>query len=295
MKKFKVLILLLFTFVANISFAKISNKEDGYTQIRNATGILNYAGKKILIDPFFAAKGSLPGFEGTYNSKENNPLIDLPMPIDKILENVDAVIITHTHLDHWDELAQKSIDKNMQLFVQNELDKKLIESQGFKNITIVGETTKFGNITFTKTNGQHGTDTMYSIPAVKEMLGEAMGLVIKAENHDTIYVVGDTIWRKDVEDVVKQYEPKIIIMNTGDAQFAYEAGFESSSIIMGKLDVERMYHFAPNSKLIAVHMDTVNHGTLTRKELRTFVEIKNLNKNRVSIPNDGEKINFIIE
>ncbi|MBQ3437903.1 MAG: hypothetical protein IJG31_05310 [Fusobacterium sp.] len=81
-------------------------------------------------------------------------------------------------------------------------------------------------------------------------------------------------------------------MNTGDAEFAFESGFEARGIIMGKLDVERMYHLAPEAKIIAVHMDTVNHGTLTRKELRTFIEVKKLDPKRVLVPNDGEKIKF---
>lgn len=263
-----------------------------YTHIRNATGILNYGGKKILIDPFLGAKGSLEKFEGTYNSQVRSPLVDLPISIDEILKNIDAVLVTHTHGDHWDEAAQKNIDKNILIFVQNEDDKILLENQGFKNLKIVEENTKFENITLTKTNGQHGNDTMYAIPDLAKFLGEAMGVVFRANNFDTIYLVGDTIWRKDVEEVVNKYNPEIIIMNAGDAQFAQESPFESKSVTMGKLDVERMYHFSPNSKLIAVHIDAVNHGTLSKKELKAFLEVRNLDESRVFIPNDGEKIEF---
>lgn len=291
MKKLLLVVVVSLVGVLSFSNGNSFNKVE-YTHIRNATGILNYRGKKILIDPFFAPKGMYPGFEGTYNSKERNPLISLPMSIKEIMKDIDAVIVTHTHDDHWDEYAQKEINKNILIFVQNESDKKLISSQGFKNVKILGENTKFGNITMIKTTGQHGTDDMYKIPEIAKKAGEAMGVVFKSNNYSTIYLVGDTIWRKEVEDVVKTQKPDIIIMNTGDAQFAQESPFDDKSIIMGKLDVERMYHFAPNTKLIAVHMDTVNHGTLTRKELRTFVEIKNLDTNRIFIPNDGEVLPF---
>lgn len=35
------------------------------THIRNATQIIDYAGKKFLIDPMLADKGAWPGFPGT--------------------------------------------------------------------------------------------------------------------------------------------------------------------------------------------------------------------------------------
>ena len=38
-----------------------------FHQIRNATAIIHYAGKKILIDPMLSAKGSFPGFPLTMN------------------------------------------------------------------------------------------------------------------------------------------------------------------------------------------------------------------------------------
>lgn len=301
MKKLLAMLLIVFgvlsfatdnNFFATDNNFKAKKNQVEYTHIRNATGILNYGGKRILIDPFFAPKGVYPGFDMTYSFKQTNPLIDLPMNTGEILKGIDAVLVTHTHLDHWDEYAQKAINKNILIFVQNESDKKLISSQGFKNIKIVGENTKFGNITMTKTKGQHGTDDMYKIPEIAKILGEAMGVVFRANGYETVYLVGDTIWRKDVEEVVNKYKPEIIIMNTGQAELAQESSFDEKAIIMGKLDLERMYYFSPSSKLVAVHMDTVNHGTLTRKELRAFLEVRNLDKNRVFVPNDGEKLEF---
>lgn len=74
------------------------------TQIRNATLLLEYAGKKFLIDPMLAEKEAWPGFAGNARTHLRNPMVDLPVPLDELLA-VDAVIITHTHADHWDEAA----------------------------------------------------------------------------------------------------------------------------------------------------------------------------------------------
>lgn len=69
------------------------------TQIRNATQIIEYAGKKFLIDPMLSDKGAWPGFEGTARSEIRNPMVELSLDISTLLE-VDAIIVTHTHPDH---------------------------------------------------------------------------------------------------------------------------------------------------------------------------------------------------
>ena len=82
------------------------------TQVRNATLLIHYAGTRFLIDPMLAPKGSYPGFEGMANSHLRNPLVELPLPMATLLE-VDAVIVTHDHLDHWDDVAKAKIPKHL--------------------------------------------------------------------------------------------------------------------------------------------------------------------------------------
>ena len=66
-------------------------------QIRNATLVIQYAGKKLLIDPMLAAKGTYPPFPNSLRQDQNNPLISLPISIDNIIADLDAVIVTHLH------------------------------------------------------------------------------------------------------------------------------------------------------------------------------------------------------
>ena len=40
-----------------------------------------------------------------------NPLVDLPMPVEDIINGIDAVIVTHLHLDHWDDIAKEVLPK----------------------------------------------------------------------------------------------------------------------------------------------------------------------------------------
>ncbi len=69
-------------------------------QIRNATIIVQYAGKKFLIDPVLAEKGTYPPYPNTVRQEQFNPVVDLSTTIDEII-SVDAVVVTHLHRDHF--------------------------------------------------------------------------------------------------------------------------------------------------------------------------------------------------
>ncbi|MDY7239558.1 MBL fold metallo-hydrolase, partial [Bacillus thuringiensis] len=64
-------------------------------QIRNATIVVEYAGKRFLIDPMLAEKGTYPPFPNSPRQDQNNPLVSLPVPVENIINNIDAVIVTH--------------------------------------------------------------------------------------------------------------------------------------------------------------------------------------------------------
>ncbi|WP_425915699.1 MBL fold metallo-hydrolase [Acinetobacter sp. TSRC1-2] len=254
--------------------------------IRNATIKVTYADTTFLIDPMFAKKGFYEGFPNTHRSFLRNPLVDLPIKPETILQGVDAVIVTHTHLDHWDEAAQAAIPKNMPLFVQNKEDQKAIQSQGFKDVHVLTQTT-FDGVKLTKTGGQHGTDAMYRNPELKAGLGEAMGVVFEAAGHETVYVAGDTIWRAEVDQAIQTFKPDVIVLNTGNALVN---GFKES-IIMGKEDTYRATQKAPNAKVVAVHMDAINHMSVTRAQLAEYTKAKDI-QDKVLIPIDGETLSF---
>ncbi|MEE4182535.1 MBL fold metallo-hydrolase [Pseudomonas viridiflava] len=266
--------------------AKASHKVE-MQQIRNATVKITYAGTTFLIDPMLAEKGAYPGFENTYRSNLRNPLVELPESTDEVLAGVDAVIVTHTHLDHWDDAAQKALPKDIPLFAQHEDDAKLIRSQGFKNVRVLNDEAEFGGVKITKTGGQHGTDEMYAVPALAKPLGEAMGVVFQAPGYKTLYLAGDTIWRKEVDQAIEKFHPEVIVLNAGKAKMT---GYEGA-IIMGEEDVLRASQVASNAKIVAVHMDAVNHMSLTREALRSYVKQHGI-ENRVDIPQDGASLEF---
>jgi L-ascorbate metabolism protein UlaG (beta-lactamase superfamily) len=252
-------------------------------QVRNATLRLDYAGTRFLIDPYLAKKDAYPGFEGTVNSHIRNPRVELKTPLEEILA-VDAVIVTHTHHDHWDDAAISRVPKHLPLFAQHDADAELIRSQGFTGVSILSKDTVFNGISLVKTPGQHGTDEAYAV--ARQIMGEVCGIVFRHMDEKTLYVAGDTIWNDYVRSNLAQYKPDVVVLNAGDAQVP-----GLGSIIMGTEDVKKVHDAAPAATLIASHMEAINHCVLTRAELREFAERNGISQ-RLLVPEDGEHYTF---
>ncbi|WP_208587809.1 MBL fold metallo-hydrolase [Gracilibacillus suaedae] len=249
-------------------------------QIRNATLVVKYAGKKFLIDPFLADKGTYPPFPDSARQDQKNPLVSLPISVEQIMEDIDAVIVTHLHLDHWDDVAKEVLPKDIKLFAQNEEDAKEMESAGFTNVEVLQADTVFEDIQLVKTKGEHGRGEILKIA------GHVCGVVFKHANEKTLYIAGDTVWYDGVQQEIETHQPEVVVVNAGDNQF-----LEGGSLVMGKEDVYQVYQASPNAKIIASHMEAVNHWTLSREELKSFVDEKGIASN-VLIPEDGEEYSF---
>lgn len=143
-------------------------------QIRNATILLEYAGKKILVDPMLSDKGALPAFipAKTWSFKRN-PLCDLPISKADVIKDVDFVFVSHLHYDHWDKEAVNTLPKGIKIFVQDQADKLKIEKSGFTNVEVLTENSTFDEIKLSRTKAQHGKGYILRIA------GFVCGLVLK--------------------------------------------------------------------------------------------------------------------
>lgn len=256
------------------------------TQVRNATIIVEYNETKFLIDPWLGPKDYMEGFESALNSQIRQPRVELPFEIEKTVD-VDAVILTHFHPDHFDEYAVNALNKDIKFFVQSQKDLEIIKSYGFKNLEVMTQQgIDYKNIKLYKTDCQHGKREI--IKPLCESIGmpyDAMGVVFKSNNEKTLYVAGDTIWCDEVSEAIDKFEPEIIVVNACAATV-----INGERLIMNIDDVRQVIKKAPKSTIIASHMDTVSHLTVTRKDLEEFRKkesVKNL-----LIPDDGEVLNF---
>ena len=251
------------------------------TQVRNATLRIDYGGVRFLVDPLLAAKDAYPGFEGTANSQRRNPLVPLPMPVESIID-VDAVIVTHLHPDHWDEVAKARLDKSLPIFAQNAQDAAQLRLAGFSGVRVLTESSIFNGVRLVRTAGQHGSDA--TVKALPQILGPVSGFVMSHPAHKTLYVAGDTVWNADVERTIARHSPDLIVVNAG---MATVIGLDP--IIMGPTDVLAVHRAAPDAMLIASHMEAVNHCILSRADLGAFSKREGFEQ-RLLIPADGETL-----
>lgn len=256
-------------------------------QIRNATMIITYAEKRFLIDPMLAEKGAYPPFPMTYNQDLNNPTVALPVSMEEILD-VDAVIITHIHLDHFDETAVEVIPKDMKIFAQNEDEADQLKGFGFKNVEVLREEgSEFFNIKLTKTYAKHYSDESI-VSLFKEMntADEACGVIFNHSDEKILYLAGDTVWCEEVKEVLENTKPDVVVINAGNAQF-----IDGRYLIMSKEEFFKATECAKDAQFLATHMEAVNHAMLSRKELREYAEEKGFS-DRLAIPADGETCKY---
>jgi L-ascorbate metabolism protein UlaG (beta-lactamase superfamily) len=110
--------------------------------------------------------------------------------------------------------------------------------------------------------------------------------VFSHPHEPTLYVAGDTVWNRHVEDALATYRPDVVVLNCGDAQVP-----GLGAIIMDQQDLMKVAQAAPRATIIASHLEAVNHCVLSRAALRDFLDAEGL-RERVLVPEDGEVCAF---
>lgn len=244
--------------------------------IRHATLLIEYAGMRLLVDPMLNDAGAASPIQNSPQPRPN-PLVPLPCPVEQVLDGVQAVLVTHTHRDHWDDAAIQLIPKDLPLFCQPE-DQSKMEATHFLNTAAVQGARHWSKICITRTGGQHGTGE------IGKAMAPVSGYVLTNDQEPTLYIAGDTIWCKEVAEAIHRYHPDVIVVNAGGARF-----LQGDPITMTAEDVIQVCRAAPHARVIAVHMEAINHCLVTRRDLAHAAQKAAV---KVEIPSDGEMVIF---
>jgi L-ascorbate metabolism protein UlaG (beta-lactamase superfamily) len=232
------------------------------TLVRSATLLVELAGKRLLVDPMLDDAGARPPVANT-RSPVRNPTVPLPWPAEDVVRDVDAVVVTHRHQDHFDRRAEQLLPRDIPVFCQPE-DEQALHELGFDARAVDAELSWDG-IHVTRAPARHGTG------AVAEALAPVSGFVL-----DDLYLAGDTVWYEGVAETIASHRPRVAVVNAGGAEFT-----EGGLIVMGVDDVREVAERVPT--VVAVHMEALNHCYLARAALRAAVP-------GVLVPEDGETI-----
>jgi L-ascorbate metabolism protein UlaG (beta-lactamase superfamily) len=248
--------------------------------LRHATFILKLKEIQLLIDPMLSKAKTLDSIPKS--SKKINPMVELPLSdaeLSQVLGQINGVLVSHTHPDHWDPRAMELLPKNIPIFYQSS-DESKISGAGFTNVIKIQDEHSWNGITFHRTDGEHGRGDN------AKNLGPVSGFVVRSEGEPTLYIAGDTVWCEKVEDAIKNFTPNVIVVNAG------AAFLNGGAITMTAEDVVTTCKAPPSSaRVVAVHMEVMNHCRLTREGLRQVLAKEKLEE-RVVIPVDGDVLTF---
>jgi L-ascorbate metabolism protein UlaG (beta-lactamase superfamily) len=245
--------------------------------IRNATMRLTYGGRLFLTDPYLADKLTLPSYRGV----SKNPLVDLPIPAEQVIIGAEAVIVSHRHTDHFDQAAKRILPKDTLLFCQP-ADRAAMEADGFTRIIPIDDFAEWQGVRITRVPGRHGSGE------VLDDMGGVSGFVFQAAGEPTLYWAGDTVWYEAVAENIRRFRPDVILPHVCGAVW----GPSETLIVMDAAQVVEVCRAAPESTVVAIHLEALDHGTVTRADLRAYADRAGISAERLLIPADGEELSL---
>lgn len=179
---------------------------DTVTFVGNATMLLRIGGITLLTDPTFVHRHERVDL-GYGMSTER--LVDPAIDIDD-LPPVDAVLLSHFHGDHFDQVAQERLDRSLPIVTTPQARDRLHElgfrrAMGLQTWEELTLTKGDRRLTLTACPGRHG-------PGLTDLvLPDVMGTVLRSEDASggraapVVYISGDTLVFEDLAELPRRY------------------------------------------------------------------------------------------
>jgi L-ascorbate metabolism protein UlaG (beta-lactamase superfamily) len=231
------------------------------THIDTACVLLDINGYRILTDPTLDCAGKLYYHgSGTFSRKTENPALQIEQ-----LPKIDLVLLSHhQHKDNFDTKGQE-FTKTVPTVISTKS-----AAQALPGIIGLNDwesyrlpTQAVTNLTITATPARHHP---WWVPEF--LAGKVIGFIIAFEEQEegVIYISGDTVYFKGIEEVGRRYRIDIGIFHLGSVQFRYLTGF--GKYTMDSHDLLRAVNVLNLNRIIPVHHKGWSHFKETENKLR---------------------------
>jgi L-ascorbate metabolism protein UlaG (beta-lactamase superfamily) len=158
------------------------SNSDSLTYVGHGTVLIDVDGTRLLTDPVLR--------------KRIGPLVrHAPAPGPEVIEDLDAVLISHLHRDHADLASLRRLDRGTPLLVPPG-SRRFFDRLGFAAVTELapGETARVGALTVAALDADHdGGGRRHAQDS------EAIGFLVEGERR--VYFAGDTDFFPEMEDL----------------------------------------------------------------------------------------------
>ena len=261
--------------------------------LRNATFVIESGPHHILIDPMLSGKGELAPFARFRHKPQNNPTVPLPDNAAQILDKVTHCLITHSqtfgiralqHTDHLDAAGESFLKNKNTPVVCRKQDAGYLKKYGLNVATMLDywQPTPLLGGKITAVPAQHGHGWVHY------MMANGAGLHLQLPDEPSIYITGDTIYTDDVARALTELKPDVTVFPAGSASL--DVG---GPILMPLEEILKFIQDAPH-KVIANHLEALNHCPTTRSQLKQELKKRDL-LSKTFIPLDGETITIGID
>jgi len=231
------------------------------TQIDTACMLIDINGFRIVTDPAFDAAG------GTYQSGSGRILKKTGSPAlhPSELGHVDLVLLSHDqHKDNLDDSGREFLNMVPQIVSTREARERL----GLTTVTGIDDwgsvsidTDKIPGLTITGTPCMHGSDE-----ELHHIAGHVLGFILEwdGQENGVLYISGDTVFFKGIEEVAERFTVDTAILHIGRAGFPAQIGDRYLTFTTEEaIHTAKMMHV---NKLIPTHQEGWAHFLESRAQ-----------------------------
>ena len=254
------------------------------TQLRNATVVISYREHRILVDPMLAPQGALPSLKWLTGRRRRNPLVELPVVTDALLDTVTHALITHCqrgHFDHLDRAGKRWLRERQIPVLCMPGDAAYLEQRGLNVQPLQADgPTPFADGAITPVRCLHGEGW------IGRFMEHGHGYFIEQAGEPSLYLAGDTVLSEEVIRCVSERRPDVSVVPAGGAAMDF-----GSELIMDAQQVLRLVEMMGRGRFVANHLEALDHCPTTRADLLQAAHGRGL-ADRLFVPADGQTLVF---